>query len=346
MTKNKEEPLTKEEAEKQVADLPPDIRATLDKYWQAYRDLRKTFGPGVHITRDDVAFAAGTNSIDMASKWMALIEPIEGDQPFQTRPKKPNRNQAKQGQAPALHAPAVQTAFEAVQKALELVSKAFRDTQAAEVAEVTRGFQTALQEQGAEFEAQRQADEDRIADLQKAASGSGNVSWLNHAAAQELRTKLAIVEAKLNAAEARTEHANHGEELAQVKLASAAEQVAALQAGAALQLAEVSRLLEGREGLEAAVAQTVELRAENAGLTARAAALADQIGSLENRLAEMDARYERERLAQRAGHDRELAEERQRSAEREARLLDLVAHGRNEETTQGNGGPRPSGERA
>jgi hypothetical protein len=64
--KEKEEPLTKEEAEKQVADLPPAIRATLDKYWQAYRDLRQTFGPGVHITRDDVAFAAGTN-IDMAS---------------------------------------------------------------------------------------------------------------------------------------------------------------------------------------------------------------------------------------------------------------------------------------
>jgi hypothetical protein len=345
MTKKreKERPLTREEAEKQVADLSPDVRATLDKYWGACRDLRQTFGPGIHITREDVAFAAGTNSIDMASKWMALIEPIEGDQPFQTRPKKPSRDK---GEAPSQHAPAVQAAIDGVVKALELVSKAFRDTQAAEVAEITRGFQTALQEQGDEFEEERQAGEALIADLRKAASGSGNRSWLNHEAAQELRAKLAAVEAELNAALARAEQANHGEDLAQVKLASAAEQVAALQAGAALQLAEVSRLLEERKGLEAAVAQTVELRAENAGLTARAAALADQIGRLENRLAEMDARYERERSAQRAAHDRELGEQRQRSADREARLLGLVAHGRNEETMQGNGGPTPSGERA
>jgi hypothetical protein len=72
----------------------------------------------------------------------------------------------------------VQAAIDGLGKALETVYMAFRDTQATEVAQITRGFQTALQAQGAEFEEQRLADEDRIDDLQKAARGSGNAMRL------------------------------------------------------------------------------------------------------------------------------------------------------------------------
>jgi len=310
--KEKEEPLSKEEAEQQVKDLPDATRATLEKYWKAYRDLRQLFGPGVHITREDVAFAAGTNSIDMASKFMAWIEPIEGDQPFQTRPKKPNRQAKQGGTAPSQHHPAVQAAIDAVGKALETVCKAFGDTQAAEVAEITRGFQTALQEQGAEAEGQHQADETYIADLQKAASGSANKSWLNHEAAQELRTKLVVIEAELNAAVARAERADHGKELAQVKLASAEEQVAALQTREALQLAEVSR---ERQGQEAAVAQAAELRAEIRTWQERAAALGDQVARLQTGFDQLQGRHEQEISAIRETSDRELGDERQRATE-------------------------------
>jgi hypothetical protein len=43
--KEKEEPLTKEEAEKQVADLPPAIRATLDKIGKLTAISVKRLGP-------------------------------------------------------------------------------------------------------------------------------------------------------------------------------------------------------------------------------------------------------------------------------------------------------------
>jgi hypothetical protein len=140
-----------------------------------------------------------------------------------------------------------------------------------------------------------------------------------------------------DAAVARAEKAEHGQELAHVQRASADAQVEALQAGAVNHGAEVSRLLDERQGLEAAVAQTMELRAENAGLTARAAAMADQIGRLEKLMADMDARHERDRAAMEAAHNLALADERKRSAVREAGLLAKIGAPA-ESTSQGERG--------
>ncbi|MGX1322553.1 hypothetical protein AB7M17_006006 [Bradyrhizobium sp. USDA 377] len=81
--------MTKEEALNEVAKMPPERRATFDRYWNAYRELRQKLGPDVHISRQAVAEAARTKSISMAVQAMKLIEPLESDRKRYERPTEP-----------------------------------------------------------------------------------------------------------------------------------------------------------------------------------------------------------------------------------------------------------------
>ncbi|MGX1322558.1 hypothetical protein AB7M17_006011 [Bradyrhizobium sp. USDA 377] len=244
-----------------------------------------------------------------------VVVPLSSDQPHQKT--KVERQGANSSPLP----PAVQAAFDAVAKALEEASNIVVEAGAAESADITRRFQMVLKDQEASFDTQHRADQERIADLEAAASGAGDESWLNHSNSEELRATLAVVEAERDAAVAQAAHVR---ELDHVRLASAEAQVEILKAAAVNQSAEVSRLHEECKGLEEAAARSAELHTENVRLSDRVNVLVGQVARQDLFILDMNGRHEAERAAIRAEYERELADERERSAAREARLLALM----------------------
>ncbi len=307
-------------------------RTTFNGLLDAYRKLRIKVGPFVYITRHMLKNAYGTTHVGTASKFQGHIEEIENDQP-------PKRSTAapRQPDSSEPAPPAIQTAFDGVGKAVEVALNAVLECRAREGLELAETYQRFQREYLAAADARERALGERIAGLEKDSTGTGEESCDLAARVEELRAALQAATSERDAAVARAEQAAHSQQLAQVQRASADAQVEALKASTLHHSAEVSRLLDERQGLEAAVAQTVELRAENAGLTARAAAMADQIGRLEKLMADMDARHERHRAAMEAAHNLALADERKRSAVREAGLLAKIGAPA-EPTSQGERG--------
>jgi len=83
-----------------------------------YREVREK-SPSAYIRREDLADAFGSKSRGTASKFMATIEEVEGDQPYQNRGRKKPEEAAS-----SPHSPGVLSAFEGVRTALETVSRA------------------------------------------------------------------------------------------------------------------------------------------------------------------------------------------------------------------------------
>jgi hypothetical protein len=317
-------------------------RKTFQGLLDAYRAKRLEVGPFKYITRHMLKDAYGTTHVGTASKFQSYIEEIENDQP----PRKRHTEAPRQPDSPEPAPPAIQMAFDGVRKALEAALNTVLECRAREGLELAETYQRFQREYLAAADARERALCERIAGLEADSTGTGEESCDLAANVEELRAALQAATSERDAAVVRAEQAAHSQQLDHVQRAAAEALVEALKASAVHHSGEVWRLQGRCTALEGAAAEVPELRADNAALRERADALADQIRRQENVILEMNRRHEEERAAIRAAHDRELGEERQRSADREARLLGLVAHGRNEETMQGNGGPTPSGERA
>src|SRR5579864_4111380 len=181
--------LTRDEALATLSAWPPEVRETYDSYLSAYRRLRLQGGSDLYITRRMLAEIHGSNSIGMASKFMEVIEPLEGDQPRPRRSKggAPNANS---GSDKPQHPTAVQAAFEALQKAVETVSRAMMEARTTADREISERFQALLSDQQASFEAERLEDQVRIQDLEDAAAGAGEECCQSQMLVKELRAKL------------------------------------------------------------------------------------------------------------------------------------------------------------
>lgn len=291
-------------------------RTTFNGLHGAYRKLRTSVGPFVYIKRQMLAEAYGTTHVGTASKYQGHIELIENDQPPKRSPAAPRQPDSSEGPPPT-----IRIAFEGAGKALELALTAVLECRAAEGLALAETYQRVQREHLAAADARERALCERIAGLEADSTNAGEESCDLAATVYELREALQVVTSERVAAVARAEQAEHGQELAQVHRASAEVQIEALKASAVNLSAEVSRLVTEREGLEAAVAQAMDLRAENVGLTARADVMSDQISCLEKLMADLNDRHERDRASMEAAHNLALADERQRSAVREGELL-------------------------
>jgi hypothetical protein len=298
-------------------DWSPGERTTFNALLDVYRKLRIKVGPFVYITRNMLKDAYGTAHVGTASKFQGHIEEIENDQP-------PRGRRAAAAPQPDSSEPppaAIQTAFEGVQKALEAALNAVLEWRAREGQELSHQHQRLQREYLAAADAREQALSERIADLEKASAGAGEESWDHAAAIDEMRPALQAVTSERDAEKKRADQAMAALDAETAKVAIAQASVETCQERVNSQAVQLARLLQEQAGWQMATERAAELAAENAGLRERAAAFEDRAVGLEELLAEMDERNAREREAMRVAHEAVLAEERGRTAEREAKLL-------------------------
>jgi chromosome segregation ATPase len=260
-----------------------------------YRELRQKLGPFEYISRAMLAKAYGSNSTGTASKFMGVIEDLVGDQPPRRRaPEKPQENVSSP------HPASVQSAFDGLRTALDCLSAIVSDARTKESLELAERYQGLLREQQTAADARHDADQERIADLEQASSGAGEESWKDNEAAENLCAELQAAEAERDAQKARADQAAHAHELDRARLTAAEAQIDAQKTGAALEAAEVSRLLEERKGLEEAAARGAELQTENARLSDRVNALIGQVARQDLFILDVNGCHEAERAAIRA----------------------------------------------
>jgi chromosome segregation ATPase len=298
--------------------LPTEQKATCETYLAAYRAIRLREGPFFYISRAAVAKEQGSNSISSSIKYMKIIEMLEGDQP---RRRRGNNKASTQDQAATQQHPAtVEATLNSLRAAIEAVSKAVAEARTAADAEISAQFQAVLRDQQAAFEAERQADDSRIADLEGSSAVASEECLQARATAEQLGLRLQAAEAERDHEQARAQEARQVSELGWAKLAAAEAQLAAAQERLSLQASEITRLQDERQTLVEAAAESNELRTEYATVRERADGLAHQVGRLESLIVEMDRRHQQEREALRATYEAALAELRRKASEPETKL--------------------------
>lgn len=301
--------MTKEDALRRIEGWSPREKTTYDSLRAKYRELRADGGATLYITRKMLAEAYGSRSIGTASKFMAVIEVLEADQPHMRRAAAESPQETTSS---APHSLAVQAALDGLQAALGSVSRAIADARVREGAEAAARYQRLLDDRQAAADAGLQAAEERIDDLESAAAESGDESFGAEFQVEELRASLAESEAaRDNALAAARDVAQRLEvELAHANASKA--QIEALQGQVVAQTAEIADLKIDARWHREAVDLGQRLRVENAALTERATVLADRVVHLEALLQETNER-----------HQRDMAEERRRATAREALLMQM-----------------------
>jgi len=300
------------------AALSSEEQATCETYLAAYRAIRLQEGPFFYISRAAVARKQGSNSISSAIKYMKIIELLEGDQP---RRRRGNNKASTQDQASAQqHPAAIEAALNSLRAAIDAVSKTVAEARTAAEAEISANFQTAIRNQQAAFEIERQADEARIYDLDDSSMMASHEGLEARAAAEQLGLRLQAAEAERDRERAEALEAKRVSEIERARLGAAEAQLAAAQERIELQASEIMRLQDERQTLVATAASAHELRVENATVRERADGLAHQVARLETLIVEMDRRHQQERDALRATYEAALAEPRRKPSEPETKL--------------------------
>jgi regulator of replication initiation timing len=310
--------VTKDEALRKVEGWSPRENTTYEALRSKYRELREEGGPGLYITRKLLAEAYGSNSIGTASKFLGVIEAVEGDQPHIRR-----AAGGPEAASPTPHSPAVQAALDGIQAALGRASDAIAEARAREGVDAAARYQRVLDDRQAAANADIAALEERIADLESAASGSGEESFDAGVEVAELRNSLSVAEAARDEASATAQDVTQRLEVELAHANAARAEIKALRGQIVEKTAAIADLKADARWHREAVELGHRLRLENAALNERAGALAYQIAHMETLLREANERHQRERSEMRAEFDRAMAEECKRAAAREALLMQM-----------------------